>query len=240
MKWGKWIGGGIGWALGGPIGALIGFALGAVFDTVSLSVVTNNQPMPTQSGDFIASLLVLTAAVMKADGRVVKSELDFVKRVFVQQFGAEAAREQMLMLRDILGQEIPLREVCEQIGNYMDYSSRLQLIHFLFGISASDGQFHAEEVKVIGNIAAFTGISTADFESIRAMFVKDSSSAYKILEISPDASDEDVKKAYRNMAVKYHPDKVSHLGPEMQKSANEKFQQLNAAYEQIKKERGIK
>ena len=71
------------------------------------------------------------------------------------------------------------------------------------------------------------------------MFVKNTESAYKILEISPEASNEEVKKAYKRMAIKYHPDKVSHLGEDVQRQAKEKFQQLNAAYEEIKKERGM-
>jgi DnaJ like chaperone protein len=71
------------------------------------------------------------------------------------------------------------------------------------------------------------------------MFIKDNFHNYQILEITPDASDDEVKKAYRKMAVKYHPDKVAHLGPDIQKSANEKFQELNAAYNGIKNERGM-
>jgi DnaJ like chaperone protein len=81
------------------------------------------------------------------------------------------------------------------------------------------------------------GISQGDYDSIKAMFVKDTESAYKILEIYPDASDQEVKAAYRKMAVKYHPDKVAHLGGKIQKVAKEKFQQLNNAYGEIKKER---
>jgi DnaJ like chaperone protein len=71
------------------------------------------------------------------------------------------------------------------------------------------------------------------------MFVKDTDSAYKILEIEPNATNEEVKKAYKKMAVKYHPDKVSHLGEDVRKAAEEKFQNLNAAYNEIKKQRGI-
>ena len=62
---------------------------------------------------------------------------------------------------------------------------------------------------------------------------------YKILEISPDASDEEVKKAYRAAAKKHHPDKVSHLGEDVRKAAEEKFAQVNEAYERIKKARGM-
>jgi DnaJ like chaperone protein len=238
MKFGKWIGGGLGWAFFGPIGALLGFALGAAVDNISITSLQTSHS-PTQQGDFIASLLVLTAAVMKADGKILKSELDYVKRTFMVQFPEEQASQYMLMLRDILKQEIPVQEVCQQIKHYMDYSARLQLLHYLYGISSSDGELHSSEINVIEQIAVGIGISHADLSSIKAMFVKDTESMYRILEIEPTASNEEVKKAYRRMAVKYHPDKVVHLGADMQKAANEKFQQLNAAYEEIKKQRGM-
>jgi len=238
IKLGKWIGGGLGWALFGPIGALLGFVFGAFIDNISITQIQTSN-IPTQQGDFIASLLVLTAAVMKADGKVLKSELDYVKRTFLAQFSEEQTRQYMLMLRDILKQDIPVQEVCEQVRQYMDYSARLQLLHYLFGISSADNELHPTEINTIEQIAAGLGISPSDISSIKAMFVKDTDSMYRILEIDPSASDEEVKKAYRKMAIKYHPDKVVHLGPDMQKSANEKFQQLNAAYEEIKKQRGM-
>jgi DnaJ like chaperone protein len=122
----------------------------------------------------------------------------------------------------------------------MDHPSRLQLIHFLFGISSADGHVHSTEVEEIRRISGYLGIRQVDFESIKAMFYKDVFSAYKILEVTPDANNDEIKKAYRKMATKYHPDKVSHLGAEFQKAAKEKFQEVQAAYEQIKKERGMK
>ncbi|HOY31838.1 MAG TPA: TerB family tellurite resistance protein [Bacteroidales bacterium] len=239
MKFGKWIGGGLGWAFGGPIGAILGFVFGSVIDNITVTTSVSGVQHPTQQGDFIASLLVLTAAVMKADGNVVRSELDYVKRTFLQQFTEEQTREHMLVLRNILKQDIPVHDVCSQIAHYMDYSSRLQLLHYLFGISLSDNLAHPSEIRVIEIIASNLRISQADFNSIKAMFVKETDSAYKILEVDPSVSDEELKKAYRKMALKYHPDKVSHLGQEMQKAANEKFQQVNAAYEEIKKQRGL-
>ena len=71
------------------------------------------------------------------------------------------------------------------------------------------------------------------------MYYKDSDSAYAVLEISPDATDEEVKSAYRRMAMKNHPDKVATLGPEVQKAAEEKFRKVQEAYETIKKQRGM-
>jgi len=122
----------------------------------------------------------------------------------------------------------------------MDYPARLQLLHFLFGISSADGQFHSREVEMIDSISSYLGISNNDYVSIKAMFVKDIDSAYKILEASPESTDDEVKKAYHKMAVIYHPDKVAHLGEDIKTAAKEKFQKLNAAYEEIKKQRGIK
>ncbi|MCF8370639.1 MAG: TerB family tellurite resistance protein [Bacteroidales bacterium] len=237
-KYAKWIGGTLGWAFGGPIGGLLGFAAGALFDTQS-DRLTGEHQLHTTQGDFVMSLLVLVSAVMKADGKVVRSELDFVKGNFKRMFGEPQGAQAIRMLGDLLKQEIPVRDVCMQITRHMDYASRLQFMHFLFGISKADGIISESEIRLIDQIAGYLSISQADFQSIKSMFVADSSSAYKILEIDPSASDEEVKKAYRKMAVKYHPDKVSYLGEEVQQGAKEKFQQLSLAYEQIKKERNI-
>jgi DnaJ like chaperone protein len=237
MRYAKWIGGGLGWAFGGPIGGILGFVFGTMVDGMQSGKF---EYKPTQSGDFSVSLLVLSAAVMRADGKVMKSELDYVRQFFARQFGPEIAANRIQMLQEILKQNFNLPEVCQQIGQHMDYPARLQLLHYLFGICAVDNHYNPKEVEMVGTIAGFLGIEKQDYESIRAMFVKDIDSAYKVLEITPEATDEEVKAAYRKMAVKYHPDKVEHLGPEVQNSAKEKFQQLQAAYEEIKKRRGIK
>jgi DnaJ like chaperone protein len=236
-KYGKWIGGGLGWAFGGPIGAILGFAMGSMFDGVNIS---RTAYQGTARGDFAMSLLVLSAAVMKADGKVVRSELDFVKGVFIRQFGLEETERLLPLLKEILKQEINIQDVSIQIGQYMDYSSRLQLIHYLFGIASADGQYHPSELEVIETISGLMGIHTSEFASIKAMFVKDMNSAYNILEVTPTATDDEIKKAYRRLAIQYHPDKVAHLGEDIRKSATEKFQKLNTAYEEIKKQRGIK
>ena len=187
----------------------------------------------------MSSLIVLVAAVMKADGKILKSELDYVKSNFQQSFGAEAAQEAMIILRDLLKQNIPVDEVCRQIARNMDSSSRLQLIHFLFGISKADGHVSNSELKLIERISYYLGISSSEFNSVKGTFHEDLESAYSILEIDENATDDAIKKAYRKMAVKYHPDKVAYLGEDVRKKANEKFKKLNAAYERIKKERGI-
>ena len=241
-KFGKWLGGGLGWAVGGPIGAIFGFMLGSVFDGSSGAIQTRSgsgYSGHTTSGGYVMSLLVLTAAVMKADRKVLKSELDYVKKFMVHNFGEASATEGVRMLRDILNQTIPVNEVCNQIKQNMNYSARLQLLHFLFGIALADGEVDVKEKEIIAYIGREMGMTEKDFESIQAMFVPNTQGDYKILEIEPSATDEELKKAYRRMAMKYHPDKVSHLGEDFQKAAHEKFQSVSKAYENIKKERKI-
>ncbi len=235
-KYGKWLGGGLGWAFGGPIGALIGYFIGNFLDNKGEITTTSGE---TTKGDFVMSLLVLVAAVMKADGKIVRSELDFVKQSFIRSFGESQARELIRVLGDLTKQEIPLAAVCAQIARNLNYSSRLELLHLLFGLSQADGNISQSELKIIEEIAKGIKISSTDYLSIKSMFVKDTSNAYQILEIEPGASVEAIKKAYRRMAVKFHPDKVAYLGDEVVADAKLKFQKVNEAYESIKKERGF-
>ncbi len=249
---GKFVGGGLGWGLGGPIGAIIGVAIGSFIDNLTSA---SGDVGRTTRGDFTMSLLVLVAAIMKADGKVVKAELDYVKQFLVRNFGRDGAIEALSMLKDILKQDIPIIPVCNQIRENMDYASRLQLIYFLVNIASIDDHFDVNEERLLNTIAEQIGISAADRESIRSMFNGggyDSytsrnrqqtsptlEQAYRILEVDMNDDIPTIKKAYRTMANKYHPDKVAYLGEDVKKAANEKFQRLNEAYEQVKKHKGF-
>lgn len=264
----KWLGGALGWASGGILGGILGFAIGSAvenmydaaknegssggsaFGTGGFGSAGNSYGSGSYSygsaagtstapNDFGASLLVLSAAVMKSDNRLMKSELNYVRTFFTNQFGQEKADRYIIMFRDLLKQEYDLNSVCMQIRMNMSYSSRLQLLHYLFGLAKSDGAIHEKELEIINVIANGLSISMSDFQSVKNMFIKNESSSYKILGITPEATDEEVKKAYKKMAIKYHPDKVSHLGEDVQKAATEKFKEVNRAYDNIKKERGM-
>jgi DnaJ like chaperone protein len=250
MSFSKWIGGALGWSFGGPIGAIIGLAIGSIVDNLSngngvsfsggdFRPTKTRQRPQTQSGDFEVSLLILASVVIKADGKQDQRELDYVRQQFMGMYGKERANHAFKLFKNINKQRISVRPVCLQIRQMMDHASRLQLMHFLFGIAKSDGMVTEDEVHQIHTIAGYLGISSRDYESIKAMFYNSSDNAYKVLEIDKSASVEDIKKAYRKMAKKYHPDKVIHLGKEHQKGAEEKFRQVQAAYEQIQKERGF-
>jgi DnaJ like chaperone protein len=235
---GKLIGTGLGWTIGGPIGAVLGFALGTFVDASNLEKFETIR-QSTTTGDFVVSMLVLVAAVMKADRRLLQSELSFVKDYLVKTFGVDETQEMLRILRNILKQEIPLMDVTRQIKSRMDYPSRLQLVHLIFGIAVADGKATEPELILIEQIASELGLSAADIGSVRNMYIPSTDWAYKILEVEPTADNERIKKAYRQLAMKNHPDKITYLGEEIRRKAEEKFQKINEAYMAIKKERGI-
>ena len=244
-KFAKWIGGGLGWVLGGPIGALVGFALGSLFDSSDAvqpqdggrTYHTNR----TAEGDFKMSLLVLIACVMKADGNPKRSELDVVKRFLVANFGEQGALEALGILKNLLKQPIDVAGVAAQINRYMNYSSKLELLHLLFQIAYADGAVNAAELALLQRVAGIFGVRPADFDSLRAPYTKqqDENWAYKTLGIEPSATNEEIKKAYRKMAMKYHPDKLTGLGEDVKKAGEEKFRSVKDAYDHLKKERGF-
>ncbi len=251
MGYSKWIFGSIGFALSGtPIGAMIGFALGSLFDNATVVTKRGDAASTTDqrrvdgrqatAGDLAISLVVLSAAVMKADGKVTQGELGHVKRFFNQQFGPQHSAELLRLLRDVLRKEIPLRDVCEQVRGHLKPAERSQLMHYLVGLAYADGHMDTSERHVLERIASYLGVSEGDLASLNAMFHKSTPSvAYEILEVDAKASDEEVKKAYRRAAMKHHPDKVAHLGEEFQRAASEKFKSVQQAWERVRKERGM-
>ena len=191
--------------------------------------------------DIPTMLMALSAAVMKADGKVLKAELDYVKQFFSQQFGNQFNTRHLQVLKQFLDSNIiPINEICNDIRNRMPAEVRAQLVHYLFGIAKADGNVAESELKSIENIANLLGVSQQEFISLKNMFYRDVNSDYKILGVSASASNEEVKKAYRKMAIAHHPDKVASMGEEYQKGAKEKFLKIQEAYENIKKNRGFK
>lgn len=232
----KWLGGILGFTFGGGIfGGIIGYAIGSLLEKKVKTEYRGGE----QQGDFIMGLLILTAAVMKADGKVMKSELNFVKEYFTKNFGNDNLQNRLDILRQLLDKNIDVYQTCEKIRISFPYATKLQLLHYLFGIAVADNDCTKAEKDLIERIANLIGLSQADYKSIEAMYFQVTDSAYVILQVERNATDEEVKRAYKRMCIKYHPDKVAHLGEEAQKAANEKFQEINNAYEQIKKERNL-
>jgi DnaJ like chaperone protein len=177
---------------------------------------------------------------MRADGKVLKVELDYVKSFFAQQFGPQFSVSHLQTLKHFVnGGEIPLDQICSDIKMRTQVEVRIQLLHYLFGIAKADGHVADVEIQLLNRIATLLDIPKVDSESIKNMFYRDVNSDYKVLGIESTATEEEIKKAYRQMAIRYHPDKVAQLGEEYQKGAKEKFQKIQEAYENIKKQRGM-
>jgi DnaJ like chaperone protein len=241
----KWLGAGLGFAVGGPIGSVLGFVVGNFIEGFTAKDVKRAGNYTTSSrsahsGDFEISLLLLSAVVIKADGKVDQRELSYVREHFKKMYGEQRANNAFKLFKGFVkNNNFSTQQICMQIRQNMTHASRLQLIHFLFGLAKVDGAVTEVEVNSIKTIANYLYINQYDFESIKAMFYDSSESAYKILEIEKSASDDELKKAYRKMVKKYHPDKLQHLGEEHVKGAEDKFKQVQKAYNQIQKERGL-
>lgn len=260
MGFGKWIVGALGWAMFGPIGGILGYYFTSKLEKLSEAAAADSDDQSWNQGQrnsFLMTLLVLSAAVIKADGKTSTQELSTLRKFFIKNFGANAAGDAEDIVKELIRKDFNLYEVCVQVRSCMDYSQRLQLYHYLVELGACDGlvQREADVIEVIGT---YIGLAKEDIDSIFAQFGRynnnggssngnnnyssnsySSESNYKILGITPSATDEEVKKAYRKMAIKYHPDKVATLGEDVQKAAEEKFKTISQAYEAICKERGI-
>ena len=242
MGIGKWIAGALGWTMMGPIGGILGFFLVSKLEKQIEAFgdghQSGRQTIQEQRKSFLVSLLILSAAVIKVDGKATSAELAKVREFFTRNFGQNAGNEAVSILKDLIDKDYNLYDVCSQIRVNMDYSQRLQLFHYIVSLAACDGIVQSE-IDLIEVIASYIGLARSDADSIIAQFRPDNDSNYRILGIPSNATDEEVKKAYRKMAVKYHPDKVATLGEDVQKAAEDKFKAVVHAYEAICKERGI-
>ena len=259
MAAGKWLGGFIGFMAGGPLGALAGLVLGSIFDVMtekgtddtSSRVHSQQQSINGQRNSFLFSLLVLASYIIKADGKIMHSEMELVRKFLRTNFGEAAVKEgediltRLFQEQDKMNSTNPyafkdmIRQCCAQIAMNMGQSERLQLLNFLVMISQADGVVSPEEIAALKEVAIYLGLSNAEIDSMLNLNSNSIEDAYKVLEISPDATDDEVRKAYRKLALKHHPDRVATLGEDVRNAAQKKFQEINTAKERIYKVRGI-
>lgn len=241
----KWIGAFIGYLLYRIPGALIGFLIGSFLEglqgyRVNPADVFSRGNESVSPADFELNLLSLCSIVIKADGSVSATELNYVRSYFLSTYGKEKANAIFRTFNEVVkSREVNAGRICAYLNTRTRYATRLQLVHFLFDIAAADGAVSEKESAKIREIAGYLQVNARDFESIMAMFVRSADNAYKILEVDPSASDAEIKKAYRTMVKKYHPDKVRSDDQAIRKGAEEKFREVQKAYEAIQRERGI-
>ena len=259
MAIGKWIGGWFGWISSGSVlGALAGFAIGSFFDAFAERsqqreenrFSEQEEEVPEhERNDFLFSLMVLSANIIQADGRIMHSEMELLRQFLRNSFGEQAAKEgneiilKLFEYRKQKGESVWQREIaeaCREISLHMTFENRLQLLAFLCGIAKADGKVDEKEVQALHTTASLLSISP---ETVSQMLHLDGESlddAYAVLGIRKEATDEEVRKAYRQMAIKHHPDRVATLGEDVKAAATKKFQQINEAKERIFKARGMK
>ncbi|MGW9684770.1 TerB family tellurite resistance protein [Flagellimonas sp. 2504JD1-5] len=242
----KWVAAFLGYYIFRFPGAILGFILGSLFENMGGSkgggrtIFQDFTRQTVSPADFELNLLSLCSIIIKADGQVSQRELDYVRQYFLSTYGKEKSNAIFRTFNDVIKKrEISAQRICSYLVQRTRYEVRLQLLHFLFGIAQADGHVSKAEVNKLKEIAGYLRVGHHDFESIMAMFIKSADNAYKILEIEKTASDDDVKKAYRTMAKKYHPDRVVTENEAIKKGAEEKFKEVQKAYETIQKERGI-
>lgn len=260
----KWIGGIIGFMAGGPIGALAGYALGSIFEGSSNDSSQKNSREGYDTGgrgysvtegqrnSFLFSLLVMASYIIKADGKVMHSEMEYVRRFLHQSFGPVAAQqgEQILLnlfeQRKRMDQHNPMafrQTICDcgaQIADNLSLEQRLQLLAFLAEIAKADGSVCQAEIDALKEVAVAMRLSEQEILSMLNLGGNTLEEAYKVLEVPPTATDDEVKASYRRLALKHHPDRVATLGEDVKRAAEEKFQQINNAKEMIYKARGMK
>ena len=273
-KYGKWIGGFIGLIAGGPLGALAGFALGSLLDEdgddvqkinqnsyeYRSSAYSNTQSQANyqsrtrfeeeQRNTFLFSLLVLASYIIRADGKVMHSEMNLLRQWLRNNFGQNAVDDGEQIILKLFEQQKLLGHSefrsmvmgsCEQLRQIMSYEQRLQLLNFLVMIAQADGFVATAEVNALRECTLALGLSETDLNSM--LNLQDAGTnldaAYKVLGVSPTATNDEVKAAFRRLTLQNHPDKVASLGEDVRKAAEKKFKEINAAKETIWKARKL-
>jgi|TARA_B100001059_G_scaffold42834_2_gene34707 DnaJ like chaperone protein len=235
----KWVAAVIGYSFLRFPGAILGFMVGGFFEFFSKnSVQIRTSSYAIKPETFQLNLLALSALIIKADGKIEQKELDFVRSFFIGQFGKDRADSIFRTFNTQIKKETQhLDQLTRVFVQQTAYETRLQILHFLFGIANADGNISNIELQKLSQVATGMRLRLPDFESIKAMFVKNTDNAFKILEVDSNASLDEIKKAYRKMAKKYHPDKLRGQDPAMIKGAEEKFREVQKAYETLMRQK---
>ena len=276
MAFGKWIGGYLGFMIAGPLGALAGVVLGALFDSLTSSFSSGGEYIGDDSSwgsrndsyyrqkyensqqvnmgnrnSFLFSILVLTSYIVRADQKVMHSEMEMIRQFLRQNFGEEAVTQGEQILHKLFDQQKQMGDAsfrniviqsCQQVAMHLSHSQRLQMLSFLAQVTRADGIIDPREVNALREVARALGLNDREVDSMLNLSDGSTSleAAYKVLEISPNATDDEVRKAYKKLALKHHPDRVATLGEDVKRAAEKKFQEINAAKDLIYKARGMK
>lgn len=252
--WGKAIGAGMGFIVGGPIGAIIGGAIGHTFDAEDqrhryFEYDDNTWPEVDREFDrqylFYVSLASLAAKMAKADGVVTSDEIKAFDHFLRVDLGLSVDERKNIatIFNEAKNSPEDATAIAMQFKQLIGYQTDVleMMIQLLFRIALADGSMHPAEDAFIQQMASIFGLSQMHYQRIKALYIRENDRAYQILGVDRNASNEEIKKAYRSLVREYHPDKMQSKGvPEdFLKVAHEKMSEINQAYDQISKERGM-
>ncbi len=219
----------LGLMFAGPLGAIAGAYLGH-------SIGKGKEKLDARSV-FQINLISILAYVVKVDGDIARVEIETVLKIF-QTLGF--APQDMTMLSRAfevaLKQDIDLKNTCDNFQKHSGYEERLMFLRMVYMVVMADQKFHPKEKEAIAKIVDYLGIHDGDHMSIEAEFLKTADKYYEMLGLTRGATLSEVRKAYRDLARTHHPDRVSHLGEEYRKIAEEKFKEINEAHQMILQE----
>ncbi|WP_255636137.1 TerB family tellurite resistance protein [Hyalangium versicolor] len=190
---------------------------------------------------FARHLCALFIEVARVDGEVSRDEVRVVREYFQDElkYGPEALDTVRLYLKEFLQQPPPLEESIAACRDELPTSDRLLLVDTLYQLALVDGALQRSEQEALRQIVKGLGLSEEDRRAITARYLGTGHTEYARLGLNPGASDAEVKRAYRQLAAAHHPDRVAHLGPGAVEQATRRFQELQDAYEMIRRLRGL-
>ena len=236
--WGKIIGGTTGFALGGPLGAIIGIMIGGSFDRSARKLSSSNQISQQQKQNvFALCIIVLSAKIAKADGQVTKEEIYTFKEKFNIQ--AEEMSEVSKIFNEAKKSSFGFKNIADQVGNLFSDNKVLleQLLNNLFYIAEADGLISSNEVEVLRSISQSFHFNETDFQRIfHSRLNNKESDPYKILGVTREDSDNNIRKKWIELSKEHHPDYLIAKGmpKEFIKEANKELSSINLAYDKIK------
>lgn len=235
-KYEKWLGAGLGWMMtGNPLGGLLGFIAGSLIQSNE-----TNSPGKAAGGitEFEVNLIVLASHLIKIDGKVALSEINFLQQFLDAHFDAQHTAKRKEFINHCLQKEYDLNIACDQIRMYTPHATHVQVVRFLLDVATSDGELHERENYFIFRIAGYINVNDVVYRQIKTEHLEVKHTAYEILGVRHEMSFGEIRTVYRQLVLKYHPDRNKDVSEAEKKKIAAKFQQIKEAYEQLKKERG--
>ena len=236
--WGKILGGATGFAFGGPIGALLGGVAGHALDKIKTKKKLPEETALKQIG-FTIGVIVLSAKMAKADGKVTEDEI----RAFKEKINVpDSEIKNVAKLWDQAKKTTDGFQIyARQIANLLEKNSSVleELLKLLIIIALADGKITIPEIKYLKEVGNIFGFSEECFERIYSSKSGVSSDPYQILGISRDASIDEIKQKWKQLAINHHPDRLISQGiPEdlIHKSTS-RLKEINNAWDTIQNKR---